>query len=116
MLKHLSPGRFSEVIADFQGPDKWHFKCTAPTLILFRTKDHLFAKGFRDVYEPINQEFPQIQTYEVLEDEDPQIATAYDITNFPATLFIKPGNEAKIVQGYLSPEEAVEDVKRYLIN
>lgn len=116
MLKHLSPERFIEEIADFRGTDKWEFKCTAPTLILFRTKDHLFAKGFRDVYEPLNQEFPQIQTFEVLENEDPQIAKAYDISVFPATLFIRPGTPAKIIQGYLSPEEAVEDVKRYLIS
>lgn len=115
MLKHLSPERFNEEIAEFESPEKWNFKCTAPTLILFRNKDHLFAKGFRDVYEPINQEFPQIATFEVLENEDPQIAAAYGITNFPATLFIKPGNEPKIIQGYLTPEQAVEDVKKYLI-
>lgn len=116
MLKHLSPERFKEDIADFAGPNKWNFKCSAPTLILFRTKDHLFAKGFRDVYEPINQEFPKIQTFEVLENEDPQIAQAYEITTFPATMFIKPDSQVKIVQGYLSPETAIEDVKRYLIN
>ncbi|MEG1585276.1 MAG: hypothetical protein RR346_00215 [Bacteroidales bacterium] len=115
MLKHLSPSLFIKEIADFQGEDRWTFKCTTPTLILFRINEHLFAKGFRDIYEPLNIKFPQIQTFEVIENEDPQIAQAYNITVFPATMFIRPGHEVKIVQGYLTPQEAVDDVERYLI-
>lgn len=116
MLTHLSSERFENLIADFHGSDKWKFKCMSPTLVVFHMEEHLFAKGFRDAYDPLKNEFPEIKTYEVIQNEDPMIAKAYGIGHFPATLFIPLHGEAKIVEGYLSPQEVVEDVKKYLLN
>lgn len=115
MLVHLSPERFIRHIADFRSDEKWNFKCTEPTLVVFHSDIHLFAKGFRDVYDPLSERFPQIRTFEVLENETPEIAEAYEIKIFPASLFIPVGAPAKIVQGYLSPDEVIDDIKRYLI-
>lgn len=115
MLHHLSPQLFKERIADFDKAGKWSFKCDVPTLILFRTQQHLYLKGLRDTYETIEQDFPGVKTYEVVEDENPEIAAAYDIKTFPTVMYLKPGSDSKIVEGYLSPEEVREEIKRYLI-
>ena len=114
MLQHLSSELFKERIADFEGNDKWSFKCDVPTIILFKKQEHILAKGFRDIYEPINQNFPDVKTYEVLVDENPEIPTAYEIDSFPSTMFIKPGAKAKIINGFLTPAEAINDVRDYL--
>ena len=116
MLTHLSPQRFVNRIADYAGADKWHFKCTQATIIVFHTDKHLYAKGFRDAYDPLKTEYPDIQTYEVITNEDPDIAKAYDITDFPATMFITAQGKVHIVQGYLYPAEVIGDIKKYLLN
>lgn len=116
MLHHLSPEQFIEKIADFKGADKWKFKNTTPVIIVFHSKIHVYAKGFRDVYDPISTEFPNIQTYEVIESENPEIAAAYNVTVFPTTFFIPPGGEPKIISGFISPEGVKEIIQKYLLN
>lgn len=115
MLHHLSPQLFKERIADFDTAEKWSFKCDIPTIILFRKNEHLYLKGLRDSYESIESKYPEVKTYEVLEEENPEIAAAYDIITFPTTIFIRPGSDIKIVNGYLSPEAVDAEVNRYLI-
>ena len=44
MLQHLSPELFKERIADFEGNDKWSFKCDVPTIILLKKQEHILAK------------------------------------------------------------------------
>ncbi len=115
MLQHLSPRLFKERIASFDNSDKWNFICDVPTIILFRKEEHLLLKGFRDVYDRLTIEFPPVKTYEVIEDTDPQIAKAYDIEDFPSTMFIRPDKKYEIIDGFLSPQEAISEVKNFLL-
>ena len=73
------------------------------------------SKGFRDTYEPITQTFPKIKTYEVLVDVNPEIPEAYNIKTFPATMFINLKNKAKTIEGFISPHDAMKDVRDFLL-
>lgn len=115
MLQHLSPRLFKERIADFDGAQKFHFINNIPCVILFRTEEHLLLKGFRDVYERISTEYPPARTFEVIEDEDPQIAAAYGIDEFPSTMFIRSDGQYRIINGFLSPLQAKEVVEKFLL-
>ena len=115
MLQHLSPKLFKERIADYEGADKWHFKNDIPTVIVFHSDKHLFAKGFRDVYDAVDPNFEKVKFYEVLTNHDPEIAEAYDIRSLPATMFLDAKGQPEIIQGYLTPEEVVEDVRKFCL-
>ncbi|MEG1616537.1 MAG: hypothetical protein RR202_01785 [Bacteroidales bacterium] len=112
MLQHLSKKLFIERIADYTSSDRWDFKVSVPTLIVFHTEIHLYEKGFRDVYDTLVEKFPLLKCYEVLENEDPEIAAAYLIKDFPATMFISTSEKAFVKSGYLTPDEAIADVQK----
>ena len=54
MLVHLSPERFVRLVADYRGENLWKFRNEDPMLILFTNNEHLFAKGLRDIYDPLH--------------------------------------------------------------
>ena len=113
MLVHLSPERFIRHVADYRGVDLWKFKNEDPLLILFTNNEHLFAKGLRDIYDPLHALYPHLGVYEVIEYEDPDIAKAYGIYTFPSTMFVSAAHEVHIAHGYLSADQvkaAVEQI------
>ena len=114
MLHHLSPNKFIELIADFRGGDKWNFKCIGLTVVLFRNDLHLYEKGFRDVYDTLNEYFPDVNTYEVLNHENPEIAESYGIKEMPSTMFISAQDKYLIDNGFLSREKVIEDINSLL--
>lgn len=112
MLTHLSSERFIHLIGDYSGEKKYQFRNNYISIILFRSKEHLYEKGFRDVYEDLPSLFQSLKTYEVINDEDPSIATAYNITSFPSTLFINTQGRYTIKSGFLSKEEVIKEIEK----
>lgn len=115
MLSHLSPSKFDKLIANFQSSEKWNFKCKQPTIILFRSSEHLYEKGFRDLYDTLNEKYPSIETFEVINSEDPEIGAAYGIKEIPSTLFIAPTGKYAIGSGFLTPEQ-IDDYIRNIFS
>ena len=116
MLTHLSSEKFKHLIADFDSEHKYDFKCKSLTVILFRNKGHLYEKGFRDVYERLEIQYLGIRTYEVLNNEDPQIGMAYGIKQMPATLFIAQDGEYSLKQGFLDSDQVQKEIERLMLN
>ena len=110
MLTHLSSERFIHLIADYRGAEKYEFKCQGPTLILFRNKEHIYEKGFRDVYEDLESKLAPLRTFEVLNNMDPEIARAYNLQELPATLFINGQGKYSILYGFISKEVVEKEV------
>lgn len=115
MLVHLSPERFIRLVADYRGENLWKFKNEDPMLILFTNNEHLFAKGLRDIYDPLHDSCPGLRTYEVIEHEDPDIARAYGIYTFPSTMFISASHEVHVMHGYLSADQVKTAVNQIII-
>ena len=115
MLQHLSPELFKEKIANFDGSDKNKFINESPTVIVFHPDIHLYAKGFRDVYDVQRPEYIGVKCYQVLTNRDPQIGEAYGIKTYPATMFINKDGKAYIQEGYIDPKEALELIKEHCL-
>ena len=112
MLTHLSAERFIHLIADYTGEQKYQFKCKEITIILFHKKEHLYDKGFRDVYDELEKTFSNIRTYQVIYDNNPDIIQAYNLEELPATLFIGKNHYYNILYGFLKKEEVMDELKQ----
>lgn len=114
MLEHLSKERFLEQIANYKEPSDWIYRGIYPAVVVFHDSTGLYEKGLRDVYEPLKELFPEVKYYQVLMDRDPEIALAYHIRKSPATLFIPPTGTPVLKTGFLTPDEAKEEVERLI--
>ena len=111
MLTHLSSGKFINLIADYTSVNKYNFKVKEFSIILFRSKEHLYEKGFRDVYEDLPDLYNDLRTFEVINDMDPSIATAYNF-KLPTTLFINKSGKYEAKYGFLSKEEVIKEIEK----
>ena len=115
MLEHLSKPRFIQDIADFTAGGTWKYKGQEPAVILFHNEEHIFDKGFRDVYDPLSEKYRDIKFYQVIVDRDPEIAQAYDIHQFPATMFIPLEGKPVIRDGYMNRDEVEQEIEKNLL-
>ena len=112
MLTHLSSEKYIHLIADYASVNKYKFRPTVFSIILFRSKDHIYEKGFRDVYEDLPELYPTLRTYEVINDMDPSIATAYNFNNLPTTLFINGNGKYEIKSCFITKNEVVKEIEK----
>ena len=115
MLVHLSKPRFIRDIADFTAGGSWKYKGHEPAVILFHDDEHIFDKGFRDVYDPLSGKSPDVKFYQVIVSRDPEIAQAYDIHQFPATMFIPVQGKPVVRDGYMNRDEVEQEIEKQLL-
>lgn len=111
MLQHLSKARFIKDISDFTMQKTWSYKGVYPAIIIFHDSVHLYEKGLRDVYEPMQKEFPNIHFFQVLIDRDTEIAHAYGVHRSPTTMFIPLVGKPIFIAGFLTSEEVRDNLK-----
>ena len=114
-MQRLSSELFSQGIAEFDSDERMTFKNTKPAFIVFHSADDNFADGFKEVIGKFYSDNEALELYDVLVCEYPEIPESYNITAFPATMYIPVGGKPIVVQGYTSSNAAIKDLAKYIL-
>ncbi len=115
-MNHLSSDLFSQTIADYTGDEKMNFKNKKPVIIVFHHDKDNFTDDFIDIYDTYSPENEKIKVFEVIVNKFPEVADSYNITAFPATMYIPAGGCPIISQGYISTKDAIKDAQKSIIS
>ena len=91
------------------------FKNKKPVIIVFHKDKDKFVDGFSVIYDTYSTDNEKIRIYDVLVNQYPEVPGSYNITSFPATMYIPVGGKPIITQGYTSTKDAVKDAREQIV-
>jgi len=113
--EHLTEAAFKQKVHDFDKNKTWKYMGKTPAIVDFYADWCGPCRSVAPFLEELSKEYgTKIKVYKVNTDDNPRVASAFQITGIPTFLFINSKGEYKKMVGAMQKSGFEQQIKEYL--